>query len=338
MLNIYEELPVGLLQCEANELAQLLPGPSLIHLPGEQPQPLFVSVLLHGNETSGWDAVRTILRDYAHQPLPRALSLFIGNVAAASQGVRHLPEQPDYNRIWKAQGQHAEDVMVRQVLEIMREREVFACIDVHNNTGRNPHYACINRLAAPFFDLATSFSKTVVYFLQPDTVLSLAFASLCPAVTIECGQPGEGHGVNQAREFILNILRRASLTEEGSEVGHVDVYHTVAIVKLDTGIRVGALAEGDQLELHPQLDQFNFHLMPAGTRFGRVLRDGPFPVQATNEFGRNVAERYFDLQDDELVTRVEVMPSMLTLDRDIIQQDCLCYLMEKLDLAKPLSA
>ena len=338
MLNVYDALPVGLLQCEARELAQLLPGPSLIHLPGEQAQPLFVSVLLHGNETSGWDAVRSILQDYQNRPLPRALSLFIGNVAAASQGVRHLPDQPDYNRIWKAQGQHQEEVMVRQVLEIMREREVFACIDVHNNTGRNPHYACINRLAAPFFDLATSFSKTVVYFLQPDSVLSMAFASLCPAVTIECGQPGEGHGVDEAREFIVNILHRAGLAEEGNEVGHVDVFHTVAIVKLNAGVRVGPLQQGDHFELHPQLDQHNFHLMPAGTRFGQVLRDGPFPVQVTNEFGRDVAERYFALQDDELVTRVEVMPSMLTLDREVIQQDCLCYLMEKLDLAKPLSA
>jgi hypothetical protein len=32
--------------------------------------------------------------------LPRSLSLFVGNTAAAEQGVRHLPEQPDYNRVW----------------------------------------------------------------------------------------------------------------------------------------------------------------------------------------------------------------------------------------------
>ena len=175
MLNVYDEIPIGLLQCEANELHQLLPGPSLIHVPGQIPQPLFVSVLLHGNETSGWDAVRSILQNYHGKQLPRALSVFIGNVAAAGKGVRHLDEQPDYNRIWKAQGHHPEEVMVRQVLEIMQTKDVYACIDVHNNSGRNPHYACINRLAAPFFDLATRFSSIVVYFLQPDSVLSLAF-------------------------------------------------------------------------------------------------------------------------------------------------------------------
>lgn len=337
MLNIYNDIPIGLLQCEANELYQLLPGPSLIHLPGTIPQPLFVSVLLHGNETSGWEAVRSILQDFQHKPLPRALSVFIGNIAAAGKGVRHLEDQPDYNRIWKAQGHHQEEVMVRQVLESMQARDVFACIDVHNNSGRNPHYACINRLAAPFFDLATRFSSIVVYFLQPDTVLSLAFASLCPSVTIECGQPGEGSGVEDAREFILNVLHSPALAEEGKQVGHVDVYHTVAVVKLNPGVRVGQLDAGDHFELYPQLDEMNFRHIPGGTPFGRVDPKGPFPLQANNEFNRNVAERYFDVRGDELITRVDVMPSMLTLDRDIIQQDCLCYLMEKLDLSKPLS-
>ena len=338
MLNVYDMVPVGLLQCDANELHQLLPGPSLIHVAGENPRPLFVSVLLHGNETSGWDAVRAVLKKYQGTQLPRAMSVFIGNVAAAGKGVRHLDEQPDYNRIWKAEGHHPEHVMVRQVLEMMRERDVFACIDVHNNSGRNPHYACINRLAAPFFDLATTFSKTVVYFLQPDSVLSMAFANLCPAVTIECGQPGEAHGVDEAREFILSMLHRKALAEEGKEVGHVDVYHTVAIVKLNPGVRIGQLDEGDHFELAPELEQMNFRVLPAGTPFGQVQESGQFPLQVTNEFGRDVVERYFDLRGMQLVTRVEVMPSMLTLDRNIIQQDCLCYLMEKLDLAKPLSA
>jgi len=337
MLNVYEELPIGLLQCEANELHQLLPGPSLIHIPGTIPQPLFVSVLLHGNETSGWDAVRTLLQDYHGRQLPRALSLFIGNVAAAGQGVRHLDKQPDYNRIWKAQGHLQEEVMVRQVLELMQERDVYACIDVHNNSGRNPHYACINRLAAPFFDLATRFSSIVVYFLQPDSVLSLAFASLCPAVTIECGQPGEGSGVEQAREFILDVLNSHSLAEEGNQVGHVDVYHTVAVVKLNPGIRIGQIENGDHFEIYSELDQMNFRHIAPGTAFGRIVPGGPFPVQANNEFNKNVAERYFEVQGDELITRVDVMPSMLTLDQDIIMQDCLCYLMEKLDLSKPLS-
>ena len=162
MFKEYDYLPAGLLDKVAGELHELLNGPTLIHLPGERPEPLFVSVLLHGNEDTGWEALKTVLRKYQNQHLPRALSFFIGNVAAARYGQRHLPLQADYNRIWKGEGDGPEDVMVRQVLERMQELGVFACIDIHNNTGRNPHYACVNQLEHGFFHLARLFSRTEI--------------------------------------------------------------------------------------------------------------------------------------------------------------------------------
>ena len=77
----------------------MLTGPTLIEVPGERGPALFVSVLLHGNETSGWDALRSVLQNESRPP--RHLRVFVGNVEAAAAGVRHLPEQPDYNRIWR---------------------------------------------------------------------------------------------------------------------------------------------------------------------------------------------------------------------------------------------
>jgi len=52
MLNIYNKMPDGLLQRDAAHLHEVLPGPSLIHLVGKKPETLFISVLLHGNETT----------------------------------------------------------------------------------------------------------------------------------------------------------------------------------------------------------------------------------------------------------------------------------------------
>ena len=79
-LTVLEAMPEGLTSLDARELHLKLPGPALIHLPGRQAEPLFVSVLLHGNEDTGWEAMRVLLRTYAQKELPRALSLFIGNV------------------------------------------------------------------------------------------------------------------------------------------------------------------------------------------------------------------------------------------------------------------
>ena len=43
-----------------------------------------------------------------------------------------------------------------------------------------------------------------------------------------------------------------------------------------------------------------------------------------------MTERYFEIRSGELRTRRPVMPSMLTMDEQVIRQDCLCYLMERL--------
>ena len=100
MLTQYEALPPGLLDLPAARLGEVLPGPTLIHLPGRRTPPLFVSVLLHGNEDTGWLAAQSVLKKFATAELPRALTLFIGNVEAARTGLRRLDGQPDYNRVW----------------------------------------------------------------------------------------------------------------------------------------------------------------------------------------------------------------------------------------------
>ena len=46
--------------------------------------------------------------------------------------------------------------------------------------------------------------------------------------------------------------------------------------------------------------------------------------------GEDVTGEFFDFSQGEVQTAREFMPSMLTLDRRVIQQDCLCYLMERI--------
>lgn len=108
MLIIKDTLPAGFFEAGPGDLNKLLGGPTLFHLKGEREPALFVSVLLHGNEPAGFSAIQRVLAktDYGGGTLklPRSLILFIGNVAAAEAGLRHLPGQPDYNRIWPGAG------------------------------------------------------------------------------------------------------------------------------------------------------------------------------------------------------------------------------------------
>ena len=335
MLLQLDQLPDGLLDQDATQLHGVLGGPTLIHLSGRKEPALFVSVLTHGNETTGWDAVRQLLRNYrpggGERELPRSLSLFLGNVSAAALGVRHLDGQPDYNRVWPGCGSpHTpEHRMMAQVVEIMRARGLFASVDVHNNTGINPHYACVNLLDDRFLHLAAMFSRTVVYFIRPCGVQSMAMAKLCPAVTLECGRVGQALGVDHAVDYLDACL---NLSEHPAHpVAHQDIelFHTVATVKVPEDISFGYGVTDADICFSEDLDHLNFRKLPKGTVLGRLAPGVGLGLVATDEQGVDVTARYFKQAGDEIKLRIPVMPSMLTLNHKVVRQDCLCYLMER---------
>ncbi|MCB1866116.1 MAG: succinylglutamate desuccinylase/aspartoacylase family protein [Chromatiales bacterium] len=327
-----DALPAGFLDWPASALARELGAPTLIHLPGRREPALFVSVLMHGNEPTGWHAVQALLRDHAGRELPRALSLFIGNVEAAAQNRRFLPDQPDFNRVWPGTDLHDHPVarMLAEVTGIMRARSVFASVDIHNNTGLNPHYGCVNHPGAGYLQLATLFSRTVVYFLRPRGVQSMAFGEFTPAVTLECGRPDDAAGIAHAREYLESCLRLAEVPDSPVAAHDIDLFHTIATVKVPDGVGFGFGTHDQTLNLAADADRLNFRELPAGTELGRVAGGQGLPLDVRDEFGADVAAQLFALDECRLVTRRNLMPSMLTLDTRVVRQDCLCYLMERL--------
>jgi succinylglutamate desuccinylase len=290
-------------------------------------------VLLHGNEPSGWQALQALLQGYRGRELPRSLSVLIGNVAAARHGLRLLEDQHDYNRVWPAgvAGDTAEHRLACRVVEEMRARGVFASVDIHNNSGRNPHYACVNRLDARFLHLATLFSRTVVYFTRPLGVQSLAFAELCPAVTLECGQPGQAYGVEHTRDYLDACLHIAEIPSHPVAHQDIDLFHTMATVKVPETVSFGFDRSDVDIRLASDLDQLNFRELPEGTTLGWVqCTPATGGLEAWDEQGREASGRYFRQIDGEIRTALPVMPSMLTRDERVIRQDCLGYLMERM--------
>lgn len=336
LLTQLDSIPDGFIESDATDLYKILPGPTLIHLSGRHEQPLFVSVLQHGNETTGLRVIQKFLKKYQGKELPRSLSFFVGNVQAAKHGMRRLENQPDYNRVWPG-SQHElcpESLMMQQIIDEMLRRSVFASIDIHNTSGKNPHYACINRLDNQFFQLASLFGRMVVYFLTPIGVQSLAFAGHCPAVTLECGKPGNLQGENHALEYLEACLHLTELSDHEVKHGDLDLYHTAAQVKIRETVDFSftdPVPEVDMI-LETDLDRMNFTEIVAGTAWARVKDDQILPVIARTETGDDVSHDYFDIKDGKLVSTKAVMPSMLTLDEKILRQDCLCYLMERMSI------
>ena len=332
MLSVRRDIPAGFLDASAGGLHQLLPGPTLVHLPGRRTPPLFVSVLMHGNEDTGLKAVQAVLGRYQDRELPRALSLFVGNVEAAATGQRHLDGQPDYNRVWPGADSAGlpEHAMTAEVVDAMRAGGVFASIDIHNNTGLNPHYACVNSLDQSFLHLATLFSRIVVYFKRPLGVQSAAFAGLCPSVTVECGKPGNQSSEAHAARFLEAALHLDHFPAHPVALHDLDLYHTVGTVKVPDQVTFTFGDAGADVRFDPALDQMNFRDLAPGTRFASVASGCSTPVDVWDEHGARVMSHYFAVEHGELTTLRPVTPAMLTLNERVIRQDCLCYLMERL--------
>ena len=332
MLNEIENLPEGLLDTPLEGLEALLGVPTLMHLPGRRSAPLFVTVLAHGNEGTGFYAVQALLQRYRDQELPRALSVFFANVKAASQGVRFLDGQADYNRVWPGteDPDALEAGMMQQVVDSMRQRGAFASLDIHNNTGINPHYACINRVDNQFLHLASLFSRTVVYFIRPLGVQSMAMSYVCPAVTIECGKPDQEYGLAHARDYIDACLHMSELPAHPVPSHDVDLFHTVATVKVPAEVSFGFDEGPVDLRFIGNIDHLNFRELPAGTRLGWLQPGVALTLDVRDDNDQPVFDHYFAIEADTLVTARPLMPSMFTLDERIIRQDCLGYLMERL--------
>ncbi|MBI1867197.1 MAG: succinylglutamate desuccinylase/aspartoacylase family protein [Methylocystis sp.] len=332
-LTIFDRVPDGFLDCRPTELAKVLPGPSLIDLPGRHPQPLFVSVLLHGNEDSGVAAVQEALRRHGARELQRRLILFVGNIAAAALNVRTLPGQTDYNRVWPGTlTPHVPEArLARQVFDYAAARRPFASLDIHNNTGFNPHYSCIRRLEQPFLSLARLFGQTIVHFRRPLGVQIGAFSTICPAVTVECGKTGSVSSTTHAVELIEACLSIAHLPSHPVSPHDVDLLRTYAIVKIPSHASFSFDDTPADFRFRSDIDQLNFSELPAGTSFGRVGSSAT-RLEVVPGAELDKVEAYFDYRDGNIRLTQGVIPAMLTRDAAAIRQDCLCYLMHRIGL------
>ena len=227
-----------------------------------------------------------------------------------------------------------EQLIAQQVIAEMRSRGVFASIDIHNNTGRNPHYGCITRLDKHSLQLARLFSKIVVHYTSPKTVQSYAFAEFCPAIVVECGQPDVADGTAHALEYVETCLNLDSFDNlPDAAIADIDLFHTVAIVKVPEEINFSFNNHpSDDMSFPNEMDCLNFRELPIGAKFGKAKTERAY-LLALSEEGEEIGDRYFQIESGEIILKSSVMPSMITLNIDIIRQDCLCYLMERLHLS-----
>lgn len=306
-LNEMRGLPPAIAATPAAALADVLPGPTLFDLRRTGRAPLFVSVLLHGNEISGWDAVRGLAAALAE----RSALVFVGNLAAARADVRSLPGQADFNRIWGAAGSGPEAELAAELVARLEAAQPALAIDIHNNTGRNPPYAVVADTAAASLALAGAFAKRVLLATQPRGFLTGRLAPICPAVTVEVGTPDDAASTPRAEAFLRQLI---AAPPPSAPVGTLELFETKVriTVSADTAIAT-------------EVQCFNFAAAPAGTALTRAGR-----LRAFDAAGADVSERYLTRTGAATRLRHDSVLAMFTGSLAAARQDCLCYLLEAL--------
>ncbi len=331
-LAIVDGFPDSLLELPASQLWQQLSGPTLFQIEGKRAQPLFVSVLLHGNEVTGWQAVQRIMQRFRDERLPRSLLLFVGNIAAAQANVRTLPSQVDYNRTWPGtpHDTSAEALLMTDVFEFVHRQAPFASIDIHNNTGNNPHYSCTTRLESRYLQLARLFSRTVVYFQKPEGVQSAALARLCPSVTVECGRAGDTAALEHATEVLAAALAIAALPDHPIPEGDIDLMETVAILKVPSEASMSFDGSQADFQFRSDLDHLNFSELKPGEILGRLGGRDAKRLDVVPAVPLAETAPLIDYQQGNIRLARRAIPAMLCVDPAAVRLDCLGYLMHRI--------
>jgi len=326
-LTILDRLPDGFFELESRNIRSLFPAPTLIRLAGDRQPPLFVSILLHGNEYSGLKSVQSVLGKYGSD-LPRPVLLFIGNVRAAEAGVRMLPDQYDYNRCWPGAeiGPNATTRLMQQVFDEVTQKPLFAMVDLHNNTGTNPHYAGINDVTRDNQHLAAMFNHIGLVFDYPPGICSHSFSGICPAATLECGRPGDKLGIHHAAELIDALLHLDHFPQKPVAPHDLQLVQSRVALNVpdDVSFDFNLAAQAD-LTFEEGFERKNFtEIKPTDVfAYTRIAR----PLTVVDNHGEDVTDEIMRVENGRVYLNRTMMPAMITSDKTIVRQDCLCYLM-----------
>lgn len=286
-----------------------------------------VSVLVHGNEPSGFFACHQLLKTGFRPAWNTAW--VISSVRAARTAPafthRHLPGEYDLNRRF---GVHPVDdpvtALAFDITDYIRERQPRWVLDIHNTSGRGPAFGvavansnAIARLLSPFTD------RLIVTHLVVGSLMEQNFN--CPVVTIECGGATDPAAHACASEGLRQLLASPALPAIPSQL---TLYQHPVRVQLRPGL---SLAYADSacteavLTLRSDIERLNRVVARAGTCFGWLKAPLAEALSAVNDQRQDVIERLFEVNEGVLQNRVPMQVFMATPRADIALSDCLFY-------------
>ncbi len=302
--------------------------PTIFHVRGrDRARARVVAGTLHGNEPSGLRAIHRVLVDRLEPAVDVWFFLGAVEAARAAPGFAHrmLPGRRDLNRCFRPPFDDLDGAIARDALAQLRAVQPELIVDLHNNTGHNPAYAVGPSTDGAYLGLTALFARTFVHSGMSLGTFSEAFADLAPSVAIECGRAGDPGADATAHAGLVRLLRLED-PEALVVTDPMAILVDPVRVMLRPGVTLAFAARpvpGVALTLVPDVDRHNFQTLAPGTALGWL--EGPWPLVAMDEHGRERAHELFLDDGGTLRTRTTFVPMMATTDVAAATQDCLFY-------------
>ena len=314
--DVRRKFDVTLFDVDAADLHTELDGPTVFDLRRGTKRPFFASTLLHGNETSGWNSIRRFLADSKEA----SLVVLVGNIEAAAQNQRHLPHETDFNRVWR------QDPWRTNLQELLHEVDPWCGIDIHNNSGPNPHYSVVTNFDSSTLALASMFSDKLIYTEHTKDILGYALSQYCPALTIETGTVDDAESEARAYE-LLRILSRMDQVPS-KPCRELQTFSTRGIVKVEHASE----SKENFPHFDRKLDNKSFQTLTAGTEFVNCIPAGWHVNVMDPADDVDVTDEFIDFRGDRAYLKRDVVLSMFTRNPVLAVQDCVCYFLNRTSL------
>jgi len=323
---------------QLDDFLDALPGPALIHLPGDDRSRVrVVAGSIHGNEPSGIRAIHRALR-VGIRPTTDVL-FYVGGVEAAKApprfSHRHLPGRRDPNRCFRQPFDGPDGELARDVVALIETHRASleVAVDLHNNTGRNPAYAITPALEGTHMALGLLFATRIVHSRLGQGTFDEALEQWCPSVTIECGKAHDPAADETAWQGLRRLLLLDRIDPVVISPESLEIFTAPVRVALTPGLALafgGAPVPDADLTVDPDIDRFNFETLQPGSPLGHVREGAHWPLMATDESGRELSHELFAIDGSgTLVTRRSLVPIMMTTHAGIALSDCLFYAVQR---------
>ena len=165
-------------------------------------------------------------------------------------------------------------------------------------------------------------------FHTPKGVSTMAFDDICPAITLECSTPGNRLGIDKAVPLIDDLMHMDHFPEKPLPSHDLQLVHNNAVLKIAEDVNFGFEDEEEKFDLTlvENSDRHNFTRLETSEVFAHTTLKRP--LVATAEDGTDITDELILNDNGAISLKKPLMPAMITLDKRIIVQDCLCYLLE----------